>query len=88
HLTDTEANEQLQIFFIYNTQIFSSARISRMIGHFKTLLQSIVENPEMPISKLLMITPEERQAIIATSTVPKKRRRYGQSGQTQELVRN
>jgi non-ribosomal peptide synthetase component F len=81
----TEAGRRLQISFIYNTEIFSGPRVSRMVGHFKTLLKSILENPETPVSQLSMITPEEHQAIIAASAPTKKRRRYFQAAQTREL---
>jgi amino acid adenylation domain-containing protein len=83
----TEVGRQLQVSFIYNSEIFSRTRISRMIGHFKTLLESIVENPYKAVSQLPMITPEEHQAIIAASA-PSKNRRPRRSVQTQELQKS
>lgn len=72
----TEASRELQVTFNYNADIFSEKRISRMTGHFNTLLKSIIEHPAMPISRLQMMTKEEGQAIITASAPAKSRRRH------------
>jgi amino acid adenylation domain-containing protein len=46
--------------FEYNTSLFKSETIERMIGHFQTLLRSIVENPEQHIDALSLLRGEER----------------------------
>jgi len=85
YVVAAEDGPRLQVSFVYNTELFSSSRISRMISHFNTLLESIVENPELPVSQLSMVTLEERQAIIAASTSSQSRRRYRQQARTPKL---
>ncbi|RAM53131.1 MAG: non-ribosomal peptide synthetase [Hapalosiphonaceae cyanobacterium JJU2] len=48
----------------YNTDLFSSSTIERMIGHFVTLLEAIVANPQERISQLPMLTPFEQQQLL------------------------
>src|SRR5260370_10118788 len=48
----------------YSTDLFESATISRMAGHFQTLLESIVVNPEQPISELPLLTAAERHQLL------------------------
>jgi amino acid adenylation domain-containing protein len=43
----------------YNTDLFNTDTITRMLGHFQTLLESIVSNPEQCISDLQLLTPPE-----------------------------
>ncbi|MBR8837984.1 MAG: amino acid adenylation domain-containing protein [Stigonema ocellatum SAG 48.90 = DSM 106950] len=49
----------------YNTDLFDSSTIERMAGHFVTLLEAIVANPEDRISQLPMLTDlEQRQLLV------------------------
>ena len=45
----------------YSTDLFDSSTITRMIGHFERLLQSIVEQPGARLSVLEMLTDVEKQ---------------------------
>ncbi len=45
----------------YNTDLFETATIERMVGHYETLLESIVNSIEQPITTLPLLTPAERQ---------------------------
>jgi non-ribosomal peptide synthetase component F len=45
----------------YRTELFESATMTRMAGHFETILASIVEQPDAPLSKLEMLTAAERE---------------------------
>ena len=47
----------------YNTDLFDASTIARMAGHFVTLLEAIVENPQQPISQLPMLTAVEQQQL-------------------------
>ncbi|MCC3587269.1 non-ribosomal peptide synthetase [Microcoleus sp. PH2017_30_WIL_O_A] len=49
----------------YNTDLFEASTISRTIGHFQTLLEGIVSNPEQKISELPLLTEWERQQLVA-----------------------
>lgn len=56
----------------YNTDLFDEATIQRIVTHFTTLLQGIVDSPQKPIALLPLISPAEQQQILvdwnATST--------------------
>ncbi|MCV3214074.1 amino acid adenylation domain-containing protein, partial [Plectonema radiosum NIES-515] len=62
----------------YNTDLFEAATISRMIGHFKTLLAGIVANPQARVSELPLLTEAERYQLLVewnntTKEYPKDR---------------
>ena len=48
----------------YNTDLFDGDRIERLLVHFRTLLESIVTDPEQPISHLSMLTDIERRQLL------------------------
>ncbi|MBD2435190.1 non-ribosomal peptide synthetase [Nostoc sp. FACHB-110] len=48
----------------YNTDLFDSTTIERMMGHFVTLLEAIVTNPQEKISQLPMLTASEQQQLL------------------------
>ena len=62
HLWEREAG--LAGAWIYNTSLFRAATIERMVGHFQTLLASIVANPNQAINALNLLTPHERRQVL------------------------
>ncbi len=50
--------------FEYNTDLFDHATITRMIGHFLTLLAGIASDPDQRISELPLLTEAERHQIL------------------------
>ncbi|WP_199335631.1 non-ribosomal peptide synthetase [Nostoc sp. FACHB-110] len=57
--------EQLLVKINYDTSRFDDAVITRLLGHFQTLLEKIVAHPEEQIWQLPMLTqPEQRQLLI------------------------
>jgi amino acid adenylation domain-containing protein len=48
----------------YNTDLFNANTITRMVGHFQTMLESIVSDPYQGISELPILTPAERQMLL------------------------
>jgi amino acid adenylation domain-containing protein len=48
----------------YNTDLFETATIERMVGHYETLLQEIVSNPDCSIDRLQMLSAAERQMLL------------------------
>ena len=48
----------------YNTDLFNANTITRMLGHFQTLLSSIVSDPQQCISELPLLTPPEVQQLL------------------------
>ncbi|MUG94289.1 amino acid adenylation domain-containing protein [Scytonema sp. UIC 10036] len=58
------SGEQLSLKVIYDTSRFEDSTISRMLGHFVTMLQAIVTNPQQPISSLPLLTELELQQLL------------------------
>jgi amino acid adenylation domain-containing protein len=48
----------------YNTDLFDAVTIARMAGHFQTLLEAIVANPELRISSIPLLTEAEEHQIV------------------------
>lgn len=48
----------------YNTDLFESATITRLLKHFRNLLESIVENPEGRLGELSILTEAERHQLL------------------------
>ncbi|MDF5726641.1 MAG: amino acid adenylation domain-containing protein [Rhizonema sp. PD38] len=48
----------------YNTDIFYADTITRMVGHFQTLLESIVANPDQQLLDLPILTEIERHQLL------------------------
>jgi amino acid adenylation domain-containing protein len=46
--------------FVYNTDLFEGATIQRMIGHWETLLEGIVADPNTSVAELPLLTAGER----------------------------
>lgn len=59
-----EKPEGLYGSFEYNTDLFDAATITRMLGHFQTLLEGIVADPEQRIADLPLLTAAERQQLL------------------------
>ncbi|EKE99927.1 MULTISPECIES: non-ribosomal peptide synthetase [unclassified Tolypothrix] len=55
----TETNQGLTGAFEYNSDLFDADTIIRMQGHFQTLLQGVVANPEQYLSNLPILTEPE-----------------------------
>jgi len=56
----------------YNADLFNASTITRMCGHFQTLLQGIVANPEQRLSDLPILTKAERQQLLVEWNDTKK----------------
>ena len=50
---------------IYNTDLFDAATIARMLGHFRSLLEGVVADPEARLSDLPLLTEAERRQVLA-----------------------
>ncbi|MBH8561819.1 amino acid adenylation domain-containing protein [Nostoc sp. CENA67] len=57
----TESNQGLMGVFEYNSDLFDAETISRMQGHFQTLLEGIVAHPNQQLSDLPILTVLEQQ---------------------------
>lgn len=59
-----QSEEGLSGFISYSTDLFDRDRISRLVGHFQTLLEGIIANPNARLSDLPLLTSEERQWLL------------------------
>ncbi|HEX4783488.1 MAG TPA: amino acid adenylation domain-containing protein [Candidatus Sulfotelmatobacter sp.] len=50
--------------FEYNTDLFESSTIKRMLEHFERLLNGVVENPDLAVAKIPLMSPKEREQIV------------------------
>ncbi len=68
-----EGQNSLTTIFEYTTDLFEGPTIERMIGHFCTLLEGVVQHPEMKLWELPLLGDEERQRLLgpATTTAPR-----------------
>jgi amino acid adenylation domain-containing protein len=56
--------DTLTLKMLYDGQRFDRATIRRMLGHFQTLLQSMLEQPEQQLGQLNILTPAERRELV------------------------
>lgn len=49
----------------YHVDLFDRSTIERMVGHFKTLLQAIVANPNSRVQDLPLLTEQEQAQLLA-----------------------
>jgi aspartate racemase len=59
-----DAKQGLTAAFVYNTDLFEAATITRMLGNFQTLLEAVVADPEQRLSNLALLTKTERQQLL------------------------
>ena len=67
----SEIGPELMGTLRYSTDLFDSSTIQRMLGHFKTLLESIAKNPDDRISELSLLSEEEERRALLQSHVAK-----------------
>ncbi|HEX8186687.1 MAG TPA: amino acid adenylation domain-containing protein, partial [Blastocatellia bacterium] len=67
----------------YSTDLFNSETISRMLDHFKTLLEAAVANPDEIISRLPLLSQAERSLLLQRQNEP--RTEYGGGHRIHEL---
>ncbi|MGA9508448.1 MAG: amino acid adenylation domain-containing protein [Candidatus Sulfotelmatobacter sp.] len=50
--------------FEYNTDLFELSTIRRMLAHFEKLLSAVVENPDLTVAQIPIMSSEERQQVL------------------------
>jgi amino acid adenylation domain-containing protein len=55
----------LRVTCEYSTELFERSTIDRMLGHYRTLLAAVADQPDRPIGELPMLGHAERQRILA-----------------------
>jgi non-ribosomal peptide synthetase component F len=61
-LTDTDDGVNLEVE--YSTELFDDARIERMVGHLRTLLQGATADPDQTLTELPLLTSAEREQLL------------------------
>lgn len=67
----SETAEGLGGTWQYNSELFEAATIERMAGHFRTLLEGIIANPEKRLSELPLLSDFERRQLLSDCKPPK-----------------
>ncbi|MBR8835865.1 MAG: amino acid adenylation domain-containing protein [Stigonema ocellatum SAG 48.90 = DSM 106950] len=63
-LAMADTQQGLVASFEYNTGLFDAATITRMVGHFQTLLSGIVANPDQRLTDLPILTAAEQHQLL------------------------
>ncbi|MCP5049010.1 MAG: amino acid adenylation domain-containing protein, partial [bacterium] len=59
-----QENETLVFNLEYSTQLFKEETVHRFIKHFRSVLSGILENPEIPLGQLEIISDEEKRQVL------------------------
>ena len=59
-----ESDNKLHCQFEYNADLFEQSTIQRMLGHFKGLIEAALENPDLPIADLPMMSAAEKKQVL------------------------
>jgi amino acid adenylation domain-containing protein/non-ribosomal peptide synthase protein (TIGR01720 family) len=59
-----ERSQGLLVVMEYCTDLFEQQTITRMIQHLRVLLAAVVENPNLKISQIPILTPQEQHQIL------------------------
>jgi amino acid adenylation domain-containing protein len=63
-LTVAETPQGVNATFRYSTDLFEAATIERMLGHFQTVLEGIVADPDRPVANLPLLRPVEVEQLL------------------------
>ena len=67
------ASKELKVKFEYNTNLYNGTTIDRMMGHFETLLRSLVSAPQTRLNNLEILTkPEKNQLLLEWNKTTRK----------------
>lgn len=55
----------LRVCAEYSEDLFDAGTIERLLGHFRTLLEAVSENPGRPISRLPLLTSQEHTRMLS-----------------------
>ena len=66
-----ERDEGIRLQMEYHTALYKKATIRRLLRHFERMLEAAVENPDMPVSEMALLTEEERATLEPLWTIPK-----------------
>ncbi|MEM7346740.1 MAG: condensation domain-containing protein, partial [Chloroflexota bacterium] len=64
-LTASEKAGQLTLAFEYSTDLYKEETIRRFANHWQQLLSEILADPDLPITHLSFLTPNEKQQLLS-----------------------
>jgi amino acid adenylation domain-containing protein/thioester reductase-like protein len=64
-LTLTESTEGLLATIEYNTDLYQQDTIERLLGHYRTLLEAVVAEPGLTLSRMPLLTTAEQEQLAA-----------------------
>jgi tyrocidine synthetase-3 len=59
-----ETDEDLKCSFEYRTKLFKKETIERLMGHFRQVIDQIIEQPNLLLKEIELLTIEERQQLL------------------------
>jgi non-ribosomal peptide synthetase component F len=71
-----ETEQGLSIYWVYSTELFDQSTIQRIGRHFSTLMRSVCAQPDLRLSALTVLSPEE----IEQQKAEKQQRKKSQVG--------
>ena len=63
-LEAVERPDGIECICEYSTDLFERTTIERLLGHYRTLLESAIADPDLPLSRQPLLTTQERQQIL------------------------
>ncbi|MBC9934893.1 non-ribosomal peptide synthetase [Chitinophaga qingshengii] len=60
----------MELRVLYNTDLFHATRIENMLRHFRTMLEAIVKEPELPLKIIPLLLPAEHTSLLAFAAPP------------------
>ncbi|MGB7600370.1 MAG: amino acid adenylation domain-containing protein [Candidatus Sulfotelmatobacter sp.] len=57
-------NDEFHCQFEYNTDLFEQSTIRRMLAHFEKLLSAVVDNPDLTVAQIPIMSAAERQQVL------------------------
>jgi amino acid adenylation domain-containing protein len=62
-----EHDDQIYLELSYLTDLFDETTIDRLLENYRVLLNSLVADPELPVSKLTLLSETERETLVNAS---------------------
>jgi amino acid adenylation domain-containing protein len=60
----TDMTDSLEVTIEFNTDLFDAETIERTLGHYRSLVEAIIANPDTLVSRLPLLTADERRQML------------------------
>jgi amino acid adenylation domain-containing protein len=58
-----ESPDGILLRLVYDAELFEPGRMAEALGHLRTLLEGVARDPDLPVSRLPLLTSAEREAL-------------------------